>query len=117
MTLELKLLDAEIDSADAIVLSAKGAIDLAHAPLLDQAFERLHARGARHVAVDLAGVKYVSSSGIAVLVKHAQALEAAGGGLSLLGVTDKVRVVLEMLGVEPVFSVVCNRRPLAAAFA
>src|SRR5690242_2035331 len=99
--------------ADAALLVAQGAIDQAHAPILDRAFGALLEAGATNVVLDLASVRYVSSSGIATLVKAAQAFEARGGGLSLLGVGAKVRVVLEMLGVEPVFAVCCQERPRA----
>lgn len=114
MGLELTTVAAGTDTAGALIV-ARGAIDLQHAPVLDRAFDALAREGVSQVAIDLSGVRYVSSSGIAVLVKAAQALEARGGGLALLGITDKVRVVIEMLGIEQVFSVVCNRRPLATA--
>lgn len=109
----LTLAHIPTDDAQTALIAAQGAIDLAHAHLLDAAFDEVTRAGKRHVVLDLSGVRYVNSTGIAALVKAAQAFEAAGGGLALLGVTEKVRVVIEMLGLEQVFSVVCKERPLA----
>ena len=99
---------------DSVLVAAEGAIDLAHASVLDGFFDELRRDGKRHLVLDLAGVRYVSSSGFGVLVKHAQALSDSGGSVSLLGISTKVRVVAEMLGLERVFGCVCEQRPDAA---
>ena len=39
-------------------------------------------------------------------------LEERGGSMSLLGITAKVRIVVEMLGLESVFACVCERHPV-----
>ena len=95
---------------DAVLVAARGAIDLAHASVLDTFFEDLRRDGKRHLVLDLADVRSVSSSGFGVLVKHAQSLSDSGGSVSLLGISNKVRVVAEMLGLESVFGCVCERR-------
>lgn len=97
---------------DSTLVSARGAIDLAHASVLDGFFDELRRDGKKHLVLDLADVRYVSSSGFGVLVKHAQALEDSGGSVSLLGISAKVRVVAEMLGLESVFGCICEQRPL-----
>lgn len=110
MALELVPLPSPPEAA---LLAARGAIDLAHAPVLDAALGELARRGVANVAIDCGDVRYVSSSGFGVLVKHAQALEGGGGGLALLGVPPRVAIVIEMLGIESSFSVVCRERPPA----
>src|SRR5690242_1806381 len=78
---------------DVALVAAEGAIDLAHAGALDTLFDELRRGGDIHVVLDIAKVRYVSSTGFATLVKHAQALDALGGSVSLLGVPPKVRIV------------------------
>ena len=51
--------------------------------------------------LDMARVRYVNSSGLGVLVREAEDLRAGGGGLALAGVATRVRIVIEMLGLEP----------------
>lgn len=99
----------------AAILAAEGSVDLENAPVLEKALEALLAAGKTQVAIDCAAVRYVNSSGFGVLIKVATALEERGGGLSLLGIPAKVRIVVEMLGIEQVFAVVCAQRPAALA--
>jgi anti-sigma B factor antagonist len=100
---------------EAALVEVSGAIDPHGNEPLDRAIGGLRARGKKTIALDLSAVRYVNSSGFATLVKHASALEDQGGGLSLLGVPPKVQIVLEMLGLEPQFAVVCKHRPGAFA--
>jgi anti-sigma B factor antagonist len=99
----------------AALLEITGAIDPHGLEPLERALETLRGRGKRHVVLDLAGIRYVNSSGFGILVKHATALEAEGGGLSLLGVPRKVSIVIELLGLEASFPAVCNLRRRAFA--
>jgi len=100
-------------SGPSTVLVLDGAVDPTTTQALDAALTALRERGVRHLALDMAGVRYVNSTGLGVLVKHAQALEEAGGAMSLLGITAKVRIVVEMIGLEHVFACVCGQRPQA----
>lgn len=57
--------------------------------------------GTRWVLLDLSWVQYLDSGGLGSLVAEADRFQAAGGKLLLLGVPAKVRVVIEILGLEP----------------
>lgn len=101
----------------AALLELSGAIDPGGLEPFGRAIERLQGEGRVHVGLDLSGIRYVSSSGFGLLVRHAQALAERGGGIALLGVPAKVRVVLELLGLASCFSAVCERRPVVSAAA
>lgn len=98
-------------SGEGLLLRLRGAVDQDQAMRLDAELEALRLEGPRVFALDLAEVRYIGSTGLGVLVKHAQVLDQAGGGLFLLGVQSKVRIVIEMLGLERAFDGVCDRRP------
>lgn len=102
------------DSDESLVVELRGSVDPESHEALD-VFLTARCREGRHVLLDMSGVRYVNSSGLGVLVKHAVDLEPRGGSLSLLGIRPKVRIVVEMLGLEHVFACVCERRPLAVA--
>lgn len=112
MAITVHAVDVAHDREGAL-LELTGAIDCAPGALdpLDRALCELRAKGRTRVVLDLSGIRYVNSSGFGLLVKHAQALEELGGGLSLLGVTTKVRIVIEMLGLTSCFAVLCEHRP------
>jgi anti-anti-sigma factor len=79
-------------------LSVSGAIDLASVPQLDIAL--LAVEGARRVAVDLAGVDYIDSSGLALLMRHRHRLGEAGRSLRVCNPSLLVRRLLKMTGLD-----------------
>ena len=115
--LTLTLVPRDGDEPDVALVEASGSIGQESVPALEEAFARLVDQGKRRIVLDLSGIRYVASSGFGALVKQAEALEALGGGIALLGVPPKVNVVIEMLGLETMFSVVCKQRPGAFAVA
>jgi anti-anti-sigma factor len=100
---------------DVALLEVGGALSVDEGALLDERLATIEAAGKLRIVLDLSDVKYMSSSVFGVLVKHAQQLGERGGGLALLGVPPKVNVVIDMLGIEPVFACVCKHRPGAFA--
>ena len=60
------------------VLSVSGEVDVATAPSLSDRFDQLIAAGHAHIAVDLAGVEFMDSTGLRVLVTAARALMPEG---------------------------------------
>ena len=79
-------------------VSVSGAIDLASAPQLDIAL--LAVAGASRVAVDLAGVDYIDSTGLALLMNHRQRLGEAGQSLRVCNPSLLVRRLLKMTGLD-----------------
>ena len=76
-------------------LAASGEIDAHTAPALALAID---AAGI-DVTLDLAGVEFVDSSGLRVLIDAHQRLEEVGGGLRLTALSEPVRRLLEISGV------------------
>jgi anti-anti-sigma factor len=60
---------------------------------------------ADELVVDLAAVAFVASSGLRVLLKHAQRLDTAGCALVLENANGTVREVLSMSGFDQIISV------------
>jgi len=76
-------------------------LDVAGAQRLEADLET--ATGA--VDVDLTDVAFLASSGLRVLLKHAQRLDKAGGSLSITNPSDTVRQVLDMSGFSTILDV------------
>jgi len=85
------------------VVSVAGEIDLYSSPRMREAIVSSITRKQPHVVVDLAGVSYMDSSGIATLVEALQLARKHEGRLLLAGTTPRVREVFEVARLESVF--------------
>lgn len=63
-----------------------------------------------HLVVDLSGVTFIDSSGVAVLIRALQNIQEYGGKLSLRGMNEKVRPIFEIARLDQVF-VIDSREP------
>ncbi len=77
-------------------LRLSGDIDSHTAPDLADALGRISAD--RDVELDMAGVGFIDSSGLRVLVAEHQRLDAGGASLRLANASDAVRRLVEMTG-------------------
>jgi len=89
-----------------VLLEVDGEIDTATAPRLqaglDDAMDAAHAEGS-HVVVDLTGVTFLASSGLAVLIGGARRVTALGGRLRLVAASRSVTRPLQVTGADALF--------------
>jgi anti-sigma B factor antagonist len=85
------------------VLPLEGEIDLHVSARVEQAIASLIKNRPPQVVVDLSGVTFIDSSGLAVLIRAMQDVQKYGGKLSLCGINDDVRTILEMARLDQVF--------------
>jgi len=85
--------------ADVVVLSPRGRVDHAAAEELQTALAPHLARcgeGRDHVVVDFAGVDYISSAGLRILMLAAKQAKAQRGFLAVAAVQPLVQEILEI---------------------
>jgi ABC-type transporter Mla MlaB component len=63
------------------------------------------AAGERRFIVDLAGISYVSSAGLRVLLALAKQMSSGGGELRLCGLAPSVRQVFDLSGFSKLFAI------------
>lgn len=63
-----------------------------------RALDELVAWGVPRLVLEFAQVPYVGSTNLGAIVRVADRLQQLGGGLALVGMSSRVRIVLEMLG-------------------
>jgi anti-anti-sigma factor len=85
-------------AAGRITVAASGQVDLATAPRLASALAQARDDGSAEIVVDLAGVDFLDSAGVRVLVQAARDTTAAGATLYLDGAQGWVARVLEITG-------------------
>jgi anti-sigma B factor antagonist len=102
---ELKV--TSLTQGDRIVVSVRGEVDLYTVPRLQRELAGALAAGQPvRLVVDLSGVEFCDSTGVnALLAAHRQAREA-GGDLELAGPRPAVRKILQVTGLESVFTVI-----------
>jgi anti-sigma B factor antagonist len=90
---------------DAHVLAPKGDVDMARSPLLRKALTEALKSGSSRVVLDLSGVPYMDSSGLATLVEALQNSRRSQVGLTLCALTARVRSILEIARLNTVFTI------------
>ena len=88
-----------------VIVAPEGRIDSTTSAALDQHLLALAGAGERRVVVDLAGVDYISSAGLRVMLMLAKRTRESGGALVLCALGASVRQVFELAGFLPLFTV------------
>jgi anti-sigma B factor antagonist len=85
------------------VLPLEGQIDLNVSAKVADSLARLIKDKPARLVVDLSGVNYIDSSGLAVLINGMRDMEDFGGIFILAGVRDEVRPILESARLQNFF--------------
>ena len=94
--------------SDVAVVKVAGEVDLYSSPELRQAVLTEAEGRPSKLIVDLTGVQYMDSSGVATLVEGLQKLERGGGELVLCGLNDMVQEVFKLTRLDSVFQILPN---------
>lgn len=81
-----------------LTLVLKGRLDAAWCPAVQQALSGAVREGEHHIRLDMAGVDYISSAGLRVLIGGYKQVSAIGGALSLVNASAEVLKVIELAG-------------------
>ncbi|AJE83654.1 MULTISPECIES: STAS domain-containing protein [Streptomyces] len=84
------------------VLALFGEIDLSVVPQVREAVDELVSGDRVKLVWDLAGVSFMDSAGLGVLVYTMRSVEASGGSVRLAGADAQVRRMLELTGLDTV---------------
>jgi anti-anti-sigma factor len=105
---------AESRADGVLVLTLTGRLDSSTAPEFGRRLNAFVERGETKVAIDFAGLDYISSAGLAALLAATKALRAKRGDIVLAGVNDRIRQVFQMSGFVSLYRMFPN---IAAATA
>jgi len=93
------------------VVYLTGSVDMSRSPEARKAIlNGLQQYG--NLVVDLSGVEYVDSSGVAVLIEGHQVAQKQGRRFSLVGVSEGAMNVLRLARLEQVFSIFTSEAEL-----
>lgn len=87
------------------VVRLQGELDVATAPLLRDQLHGLSRDGVRTVAVDLAELDFIDSTGLAVLIGALKHLREHGGDLTLRSPKPSARKLFEIAGLTEIIAI------------
>lgn len=96
---------ASISTPESNLLVLAGDIDLHVSPRAREAVSKILENKPARVYVDLGGVTYMDSSGIAVLIETLQQTQAYGGKLAIYSVPPRVKAVFEVARLDQVLGI------------
>ncbi|MEN2980122.1 STAS domain-containing protein [Tistrella bauzanensis] len=99
-----------------VILGPKGRLDGTSCPAFEaEVLDALDASSGR-LAVDLAGLDYISSAGLRVLLIAAKRSKASGGKVVLSGMRPEIREVFDISGFSAIFAIFATRDEAVATF-
>ena len=91
------------DKGTLAVIRLRGEVDLQHSPKLREILQAKIALRLPALLLDFSEVKYIDSSGLATLVEYFQHARAYSGRLALVGMTDRVKSVFDLVRLNEIF--------------
>lgn len=99
---------AESRRKDKLIVMPTGRIDSVSSSTFDRHLAAVIGRGDVNLVIDLAGLEYISSTGLSVFLTAAKKVKAAGGRMALSGLSSRIRLVFEMSGFLRLFPIYPN---------
>lgn len=106
----------EEKKGDSVVLSLQGRLDHTTIEAAEQRLLAAVDAGHRQLVVDLAGLDYISSAGLRVLLVVAKRAKASGGAVVLCSPRPFVKEILDVSGFSSIFSTWSTREEALDAF-
>lgn len=94
-----------VDEEGVTTLHLVGELDVAAVPHLRECFHQLAHANKVNVVADLSELDFIDSTGIGGLVAGLKRMRENGGELALQGPSDRVMKVLEITGLDRVFTI------------
>jgi anti-sigma B factor antagonist len=92
------------------IIGVAGDLDASSSVMLDEAFQDAVALDKKMILVDCTQLNYISSAGLGVFMSYLSDFENQGIALRLFGMSEKVKNVFEMLGLEQLVQIVDTKQ-------
>jgi anti-sigma B factor antagonist len=87
------------------IVALEGEIDLHESPHIKEVLQPLIDQKSKRVLLDLSGVSYIDSSGLALFIEAMQRIQAYGGIFGLYGLRPGVKAIFEIARLDQVFKI------------
>jgi len=93
---------------DVLVVALKGRLDAVSAPSVRIDLQERIDQGKRRIALDAAGLTYISSSGLGLMLQVAKQLEARSGRMVLCALQEPVKRIFQIAGFTALFGILSS---------
>lgn len=98
------------------IFKMEGDIDINSSPDIKKSFDQVIKQKKNKLVINLEGVNYVDSSGLATLVEILKNLRSYGGKLKLTNLSPKVRGLFEITKLDKLFDIVGEEEEALTSF-
>jgi len=95
----------KITSTDPIIVKVEGRIDGVTSKQISTELDEIINSGTKNLILDFAGVYYLSSAGIRVLISSMKRINIEGGQLFFVSLTHHIMEIFKISGLSSVFKV------------
>ncbi len=99
-----------------LVCQIEGDIDINSSPDIKKAFDKLISKRSPKIVVNLSGVSYVDSSGLATLVEILKNMRAYGGRIRLSNLSPRVKGLFEITKLDKLFEILQEEEEAVTTF-
>ncbi len=101
---------------DILVYSVNGDVDINSSPQIRKAFDKPINEKAMKIVINLSGVSYIDSSGLATFVEVLKKTRNYGGKLRITNLAPKVKSLFEITKLEKLFAIYDTEEEASADF-
>ena len=114
MSADFRIEEVEL-GGEAQLLRVSGRLDAKNAQTFVARCRELRDGGTRQLVVNLAGVGFVASSGVGVLLALTEEYQDAGGRVHLVALSEAVRSVLDLLNLTQFLRIAASEKEVTTA--
>ena len=100
----LRITERQVEDMTVLVLTGEMTVDDGDI-VFGSTVDGLLAKGARRIVLDLAGVTYIDSAGVGMMVAEQKIVQGKGGVMKLAGLTNRSNRLLSMMRLSTVFEI------------
>src|SRR5688572_28065473 len=93
-------LTTHTENPTTIILKLEGELDASSSVLLDEQLSESEIMNFQNILIDCTGLTYISSAGLGVFMAHLHRLEEARIKLIFFNMSERVRNVFQILGLD-----------------
>lgn len=93
---------------DFLIIKLEGEVDASSSIHLDKALRKAIEQNFKKILVDCNSLNYISSAGLGVFMSYIQDFQSQNINLVLFGLSDKVKNVFEILGLDQLLKISKN---------
>ncbi|MCG8319094.1 MAG: STAS domain-containing protein [Cytophagales bacterium] len=93
---------------DFLIIKLEGEVDASSSIHLDKALRKAIEQNFKKILIDCNNLSYISSAGLGVFMSYIQDFQSQNINLVLFGLSDKVKNVFEILGLDQLLKISKN---------